>query len=438
VGVRCRRPDRPAGDDGLLGHGRDPGRAYTFDALRAWLDDPAWTDNPDGRSFGAIRVVSCDTEQQECSAQLVPAAGEPVEYVVRVDRDDRDDPPYDGAPAEVDLQVTYRQYVEPDWEVGRGVVARGRAIPVPADWIADDEDSSSTDSGESFTRSFGVPVTVTPADLRAWITGSTFTDPPDGRAFGAVTLDECRSYDDGAFGCNATVDDTWSTDEYGIERAGDWVEATLDTTRHTVRVSFRHTDRQRRVSWSAPADQVDGPPQLGAGGLHAEADQPHPAVEQQRTVRGAVEPPAQCLAGAHRAHRDHLAHQRSLRVAGCGDPLAQVGLAGDLVGHAVLRGHRARVRGCRPVQPGPGLQAPAARLASYDVDLGEELELDPRRVRPPVVLRWGSRARRGGDRRQQDRREDGRGEESRAHEEHHGGPERVCQRRAKSWVHQSW
>lgn len=238
--------DTEVGDDGGNHHPNmrhwltyEVPASTTFDELRAWLADPAWTDNPDGRAFGAIRIVSCDTGQQECRAQLVPPPGEPVEYFVRVERDD---PPDEGASAEVEVQVTYRQYVEPDWEVDADVVARGRAIPVPADWVPDDEDSSDSDAGQYFTRHFGVPVTFTPADLQAWITGPSFTDPASGRAFGAITLDECRSYDTGSFGCDASVDDAWSSDEYGVERAGDWVEATLDTTRHVVRLSFRRSD----------------------------------------------------------------------------------------------------------------------------------------------------------------------------------------------------
>lgn len=231
------------GDDGGNHHPNmrhwltyDVPATYTFDDLSAWLAGPDWADNPDGASFGAVRVVSCDAEQQECLAHLVPPPGEPTEYFVRVDRDD---PSYDGDPAQVDVQVTYRQYVEPDWEVDSAVVARGRAIPVPIDWVPDDEDASSNDSGQFFTRNFGVPVGFTPADLEAWITGPTFTEPAVGKAFGAITLDECRSYDADSFGCNATVDATWSTDGYGIERASDWVVATLDTNRHTVRLAFR-------------------------------------------------------------------------------------------------------------------------------------------------------------------------------------------------------
>jgi hypothetical protein len=229
------------GDDGGNHHPNmrhwltyDVPAAYTFDDLKAWLSSPAWTDRPDGRSFGAIRVVGCDAEQQACRAQLVPPDGEEPEYFVYVQRSDPSGA--DPAVAEVDVQVTYRQYVEPDWEVSAAVVARGRAIPVPDEWIRDDEDSSDS-------RSFGVPETFTPADLEAWITGPRFTDPAAGSPFGAITLDECRSYDGGRHGCDATVDDSWYTDAYDMERARDWVEATLDTVDHTVRVSFRRTDR---------------------------------------------------------------------------------------------------------------------------------------------------------------------------------------------------
>lgn len=234
------------GDDGGNHHPNmrhwltyDVPASYTFDDLSAWLADPAWADAPDGASFGAIRVVSCDAGQQECSAQLVPPSGEPVEHFVRVARSD---PPYDGAPAEVDVQVTYRQYVEPDWEVDDAVVARGRAIPVPSAWVPAGEDASSNDAGQYFFREFGVPATFTPVDLQAWITGPAFTDPPAGRPFGAVTLEECRSYDAAGYGCRASVDAGWTTDAYGIERAGEWVEATLDPSRQTVRLSLRRAD----------------------------------------------------------------------------------------------------------------------------------------------------------------------------------------------------
>ncbi|MBM7517835.1 hypothetical protein [Nocardioides nitrophenolicus] len=234
------------GDDGGNHHPNlrywltyDVPTTYDFDDLRAWLADPAWADNPAGASFGALRVVSCDRADQTCRAQLVPPPGDPVEHFVRAELRP---PAYDGDAAEVDLQVTYRQYVEPHWEVDHRVVARGRAIPVPADWVPDDEDASDNDAGQYFTRSFGVPSTYTGADLRAWLTGPDFTAPATGRPFGAVTLDECRAMDADTVRCAATVDGTWWTDGYGIERARDWVEATLRTDDHTVRLSFRRTD----------------------------------------------------------------------------------------------------------------------------------------------------------------------------------------------------
>lgn len=236
------------GDDGGNHHPNmrhwltyDVPAAYGFADLRAWLASPDWSESPRGPSFGAIRVVRCDAEQQECRAQLVPPAGAEPEYFVYVQRSDPS--PYDPEVAEVDVQVTYRQYVEPDWEVDAEVVARSRSIPVPADWIRYDEGASDSDSGESFSRSFGVPESFTPADLEAWLTGPGFTAPVAGEPFGAITLDECRSYDGGRHRCDATVDASWYTDAYAMERASAWVEATLDTTDHTVRVSFRRADR---------------------------------------------------------------------------------------------------------------------------------------------------------------------------------------------------
>lgn len=244
-----QRTSAEKGDDGGNHHPNmrhwltyDVPATYTFADLKAWLSSPAWSDSSRGRSFGAIRVVRCDAEQQDCRAQVVPPEGAEPEYFVYVRRSDPS--PYDPDVAEVDVQVVYRQYVEPDWEVGADVVARSRSIPVPEDWIRYDEDASDSDSGESFSRHFGVPETFAPADLEAWLTGPAFTAPDAGAPFGAITLDECRTFDRVRHRCDATVDASWYTDASAMERATEWVEATLDTTDHTVRVSLRRVERR--------------------------------------------------------------------------------------------------------------------------------------------------------------------------------------------------
>lgn len=167
---------------------------YTFDDLKQWVESPDWADDPDGNAFGAVEVEGCDTDQASCEVHLVPPAGEQPEHFVSARLRE---PTRYADHGEVEVRLTYRKYVEPDWGVSRETVDRAMAIPIPVGWVRSDVSAGTSNNGETFTRYFGVPASTTRADLEAWLRGPTWTAPPSGEPFGAIEVGECREVGSG-------------------------------------------------------------------------------------------------------------------------------------------------------------------------------------------------------------------------------------------------
>ncbi|MDQ6522562.1 hypothetical protein RB608_03075 [Nocardioides sp. LHD-245] len=160
-------------------------------ALRAWLSAPTWADDPDGRSFGAIRVEHCDEDGESCSAHLMPPAGQQPEFFVTAARYGAA-----GGARSVQIRLSYRQYVAPtDLAVSPATLERASLMPVPVDWVrlTVDGGGRGVTTSENYEQSFGVPDTFAPADLDAWLASPAWTSPASGPAFGAIALDQpCR------------------------------------------------------------------------------------------------------------------------------------------------------------------------------------------------------------------------------------------------------
>lgn len=167
---------------------------FTFDDLEQWLESPDWADDPDGDPFGAIQLEGCDTDNLHCDVRLVPPPGAQPEHFVRATLrepySERDDP-------EVEVRLSYQEYVEPDWDVSRETVDRAMSIPVPSDWVRTDVLADTNKNGERFTQFFGVPASTTREDLEAWLAGPRWTDPSAGEPFGAIEVQYCREVGSG-------------------------------------------------------------------------------------------------------------------------------------------------------------------------------------------------------------------------------------------------
>lgn len=58
--------------------------SYRLPDVEEWLKDPGWMNGTDGvEPFGELRNIACDKQFLECTAEVRPPAGEPVEYFVK-------------------------------------------------------------------------------------------------------------------------------------------------------------------------------------------------------------------------------------------------------------------------------------------------------------------------------------------------------------------
>lgn len=162
---------------------------YTFDDLKQWVNSPAWADDPDGDSFGAIEIEECDTNGTRCDVRLVPPAGAQPEHFVRARLHEASS---DFDETEVEVRLSYQKYTAPDWDVSQETVERAMMIPIPSDWVRSDMSATTTNSGEDFSQYFRVPESTTREDLEAWLTGPQWTSPSTGEPFGAIEEPECR------------------------------------------------------------------------------------------------------------------------------------------------------------------------------------------------------------------------------------------------------
>lgn len=209
---------------------------YTFQDMKTWLVSSRWEVGPDERSPGDLVLEYCRPESGRCWARMIPEPGRHPEYFVDADYDPALDA---GDHPEVRLRLTYREYVEPEWEVSEETVNRAALIPIPAGWIRLDADATVTQNGEEFDARYRVPETFTRQDLEDWMTGSTWTDPPSGQSFGDIRLTRpCGESHSGDYLCSAIVT---ATERTGPTAPGDGpiesVTASLEGN-HTVRVSF--------------------------------------------------------------------------------------------------------------------------------------------------------------------------------------------------------
>lgn len=211
--------------------------SYTFDDLRGWLEHPNWDAGPD--AFGAIRIESCRRDSGRCTAHLVPAGLEP-EYFVRATLRE---PSFAAGETEVRIRVTFREYVEPDWDVSDETIERARTIPVPDEWTRASFTAETTNNGEKVTQFFGVPDSYTRDDLEAWLAGPRWTDPDGGETFGEIEVDTpCREVGPGELDrrylCSAVVP---STRRSPIDDSNHGPVESLSVSLsadHTVRVSL--------------------------------------------------------------------------------------------------------------------------------------------------------------------------------------------------------
>jgi hypothetical protein len=207
---------------------------FTFDDLKGWVASPDWAEDPEGDPFGAVELESCDTDTMRCDARLVPPPGEQPEHFVRATLHE---PATELGEPEVEVLLTYRKYVDPDWDVSRETIDRALSIPVPSDWVRhSDAIAETTRNGERISQVFGVPESTTRDDVETWLSGSQWTDPSAGAPFGAVELERCREVGPGE------LDRSYLCSVRVVRREGasgpiESLRVSLDAD-HTVRVSL--------------------------------------------------------------------------------------------------------------------------------------------------------------------------------------------------------
>ena len=210
--------------------------SYDFDDLKTWLASPDWTDAGTGEAFGAIEREKCVTDSTWCDVRLVPPANAEPEYFIRAELEE---PDYVRDEREITVRLDYREHAPPDWDVSQETIDRAQSIPVPTDWSRHDVSAEETQNGEQVSQYYAVPEDFTREDLEAWFTGSAWTDPPSGTAFGALATDPsaCRTIgvDDDAYLCSAIVAGTERTADH--DGPVESVRASLSSD-HTVRVTL--------------------------------------------------------------------------------------------------------------------------------------------------------------------------------------------------------
>lgn len=197
-------PDNPY-PNGYFERRYDVPASYGYARMKAWMSGPGWADAPGGAAFGALQALRCDSVATHCTAELSPAPGDLPQYTVHAwfSRS----PSGAGAPG-VRLRLTYAEY-DPakaaEVDVSRETLERAALIPVPAGWARFDVSGEPSDNGENYVQTFAVPESYSGRDLKAWLTGPTWTHPAKGRPFGPVEMSyPCKKLDD-HYLCSMTV-----------------------------------------------------------------------------------------------------------------------------------------------------------------------------------------------------------------------------------------
>lgn len=206
---------------------------YTFARMRRWMSGPQWANG-----FGALQVPHCDSDTHHCAAQVKPPPGARPQYTVDAQFDPAS---YEGDVPEVDLRLTYAQYVPseaPDADVSQETRDRAALIPIPAGWSRYDLDAETTDNGENYTQYYDVPESFTRTDLNAWLTGPAWTHPATGKAFGEITMDDpCRKIAD-HYLCSMIVTATERTDPADDDQPVESLLVSFEPGDHQVTVAF--------------------------------------------------------------------------------------------------------------------------------------------------------------------------------------------------------
>lgn len=213
---------------------------YTFARMKTWISGPQWAHDPDGDAFGALQGVHCDAVagSTDCQAALTPARGGLPKYMVQAWFDPARSA---GELPEVRLRLTYTEkpLPEDDVDVSQDTLDRAALIPIPPSWYRTDVSGGPSDSGENYVQRYVLPASYTGRDLKAWLSGPTWTHPATGPAFGAIKQDRpCQKMTDGDYLCAVTATAHDNIEDGPVES----LLVSYKPSGHTVTVDFERND----------------------------------------------------------------------------------------------------------------------------------------------------------------------------------------------------